>query len=60
MFAEHDKSNEEWKAAGSDNIAAVVLTADRHATADILPLLQNISQKEKFSKGAFTRVSFID
>ena len=39
------------KAAGSDNISAEVLKADPYATADILlPLFQDIWQKEKFPK----------
>jgi hypothetical protein len=39
------------KAAGSDNIPAEVLKADPYATADILlPLFQDIWQKEKFPK----------
>jgi hypothetical protein len=39
------------KAAGSDNILAVVLKADPYAMADILlPLFQDIWHKEKFPK----------
>jgi len=45
------KTMKNGKAEGSDNIPAEVLRADPHATADILlPLFQDIWQKEKFPK----------
>jgi hypothetical protein len=45
------KTMKNGKAAGSDNIPAEVLKADPYAIADILlPLFQDIWQKEKFPK----------
>jgi hypothetical protein len=45
------KAMKNGKAAGSNNIPAEVLKADPYATADILlPLFQDIWQKEKFPK----------
>ena len=45
------KTMKNGKAAGSDNIPAEVLKADPYAKADILlPLFQDIWQKEKFPK----------
>jgi hypothetical protein len=45
------KTMKNGKVAGSDNIPAEVLKADPYTTADILlPLFQDIRQKEKFPK----------